>query len=428
MNEVEFNRTTRMKKLLSLFYVLLITSTAPVIAGTHTWTGGNTSGLWSIGSNWEGGSPPFANETPLHLIFPADAVRRLSTNNIGNLKIDSMSMAGAAYTIAATGSGTNMSFDTSVGSLFYNINVASGTGHSIHRSINLALEGTLEVTVATNCSLAIRAPLSAATNNSGLFKDGPGALYLDPATANTYNGTTTVQGGSLILQGSHIELGFTVGDVTVPGPLIIGHNSPSGHAVCLVDFAGQIADSSAVTVNRNGELLFADMNDTIGSLTLVGGLVDTANGKLTLNGNVLVQTPPSGTASQFHGHLGLGNIGRFFTVEDPDGYFDMGGIISGGNFGNVPAGVTKLGPGWMGLTSSSNTFGGDLYVSAGTLSFSNAKQLGAMTNSTGVASNATLVLGGINFGPTVGGRELRLQGGARVQAALDSEWNGPVQL
>jgi fibronectin-binding autotransporter adhesin len=428
MNAVESNRTTCMKRILCLFYALLITSTAPVYAATHTWTGGNTSGLWSVPSNWEGGSPPFANENPLHLIFPTDAVRRLSTNNIANLNIDSLTIAGAAYTIAATGSGTNMGFNSSVGTLYWNIQVTSGTGHSIQRSINFALDGTLEMTIATNSSLEIRAPLGAAANNSGLFKDGPGTVYLNPTTDNTYDGVTTVQNGSLILQGSHVELGFNVGDVTVPGPLIIGNNSPSAHATCLVDFAGQIADNAAVTVNRNGELIFADVNDTIGSLTLVGGIVDTSNGKLTLNGNVLVQTPPSGTASQFHGHLALGNIGRFFTVEDPDGYFAMYGVISGGNFGNVPAGILKNGPGWMSLASSSNTFGGDIYVSAGTLSFSNSKQLGAPTNSVGVASNATLVLGGINFGPVVNNKELSLAGGARVEAALDSEWDGPVVL
>src|SRR3982750_3739855 len=76
-------------------------------AGTHTWTGGNASGLWSIGSNWENNSPPFANENPLHLIFPTNATRRLSTNNIPSLHINSMTFAGAAYTLAANSSATN---------------------------------------------------------------------------------------------------------------------------------------------------------------------------------------------------------------------------------------------------------------------------------------------------------------------------------
>src|SRR4030095_1794031 len=141
--------------------------------------------------------------------------------------------------------------------------------------------------------------------------------------------------------GSHVGFGgFTVTDVTVPGPLIIGGNSLAQQPRCLVWLANQIADNAAVTVNRNGQLLLADVNDTIGSLTMAGGIVDTANGKLTLNGNVVIQNPPSGTPSQFLGYLDLGSIGRFFTVET-NAEFYVPAIISGGNFGNVAAGLNK---------------------------------------------------------------------------------------
>src|SRR6187551_1732614 len=74
-------------------------TTLSAFAGTHTWTGGSTDGRWSVGANWEGNSPPFANESPLHLVFPTNATRRLATNNIANIKINSISFAGAAYTL-----------------------------------------------------------------------------------------------------------------------------------------------------------------------------------------------------------------------------------------------------------------------------------------------------------------------------------------
>jgi len=45
---------------------------------------------------------------------------------------------------------------------------------------------------------------------------------------NTFDGVTTIADGTLGLEGSHVVLGgFTVTDVTVPGPLIIGGNSLS---------------------------------------------------------------------------------------------------------------------------------------------------------------------------------------------------------
>jgi autotransporter-associated beta strand protein len=396
-------------------------------AGTHTWTGSAANGLWSTPGNWEGSNPPFANESPLHLVFPASPVKRAATNNIANITLSSVTFDGVAYTIAASGQGTNVVFDSSVGQSWWNVRALSGNGHMFHYSMNLALDGNLELNITTNANVTVRSRLSAATANSGLYKTGSGSVYLDPIEDNTFDGTTSIVDGALRLEGSHSQFGFTVTDVTVPGALIIGGNSLAQQPVCLVWQGNQIADSSAVTVNRNGQLLFADVNDTIGSLTMAGGIVDTANGTLTLNGNVLVQNPPSGTPSQFLGHISLGTFGRFFTVET-NAYFDVSAIISGGSFGNAPAGVNKLGPGWMALHSSSNTFGGDLYVSIGTVSITNGKQIGAATNAASVANGGTLALSGIGFGPIVNDKLLNLQTGARLTALLDSEWNGPVQL
>jgi autotransporter-associated beta strand repeat len=402
-------------------------ATVTTRAGTHTWNGGSTDGRWSVGANWDGNNPPAANESPLHLVFPASATRRLATNNIANITVSSITFDGAAYTIAATGAGTNVTFDSSVGTSYWNVRALGGSGHTFHYSMNLALDGTLEFNIATNASVTLRSRLSAATANSGLSKDGQGTVILDPIEDNTFNGTTTILDGTLQLEGSHVEFGFSVMDITIPGPLTIGGNSLAQHPICVVWSGHQIGDSSAVTVNRNGQLLLADVNDTIGSLTMAGGIVDTGNGTLTLNGSVQVLNPPSGTPSQILGNLGLGNVGRIFTVET-NADLEMSASISGGFFGNLPAGFIKSGPGWMTLLAYSNSFSGDVYVSAGTLAVTGPMQLGAGTNGTGVASNATLMLGGIGFGPTIANEKLTLSSGARLEGALDSAWNGPVEL
>jgi autotransporter-associated beta strand protein len=412
------------------FALLLLTAslaTGTIRAGTHTWNGGSTDGRWSIGANWDGNNPPAANESPLHLVFPASATRRLATNNIANITISSITFDGAAYTIAASGAGTNVTFDSSVGMSYWNVRALSGSGHTFHYSMNLALDGTLEFNIATNASVTLRSRLSASSANSGLSKDGQGMVVLDPVEDNTFDGATSVLDGTLRLEGSHVEFGFNVMDVTIPGPLIIGGNSLTQHPTCVVWSGHQISDSSAVTVNRNGQLLLADVNDTIGSLTMAAGIVDTGNGTLTLNGNVQVINPPSGTPSQVLGNLGLGTIGRIFTVET-NADLEMSASISGGFFGNLPAGFIKSGPGWMTLLAYSNSFSGDVYVSAGTLAVTGGNQLGTGTNGTGVASGGTLLLGGIGFGPTIASEKLSLASGARLQGALDSAWNGPVEL
>ena len=396
-------------------------------AGTHTWNGGSTDGRWSVPSNWDGNSPPFANESPLHLVFPASATRRLATNNVANISIDSITFDGAAYTLAASGQGTNVTFDSSVGQLYWNVRVFGGTGHTLHYSMNLALDGPLEFNVATNASVTVRSRLSAATAGSGLSKDGPGTVRLDPIADNTFDGATTVRDGTLMLEGSHFFLGFETSDLTIPGPLIIGGDSLAQHPRCVLNFPSQIADTAPVTVNRNGELLLAEVNDTIGALTIQGGSVEAFNSTLGLNGDVLIQNPTDGHPGEILGRIHLGTIGRLFTVET-NAFLEVSAIISGGTFGNTAAGVTKNGPGWMSLSASSNTFGGYLHVAAGTLAFSSEKQLGAHTNGTSVASNAVLALIGVGSGPSVFTEPLSLAGGARVQALIDSEWNGPVAL
>ena len=172
----------------------------PGFAGTHTWTGGSTSGLWSTASNWENNDPPALGESPLHLVFPTNATRRFATNNYGGLVVNSITFHGAAYTLAGLGAGTNLTVDSSLGNSWWNIRAYSGTGHTLLTSLNLLLDGNLEFNIATNAAVTVRSRLSAATANSGLTKDGPGAVILDPVEDNTFDGTTTLNDGDLTLR------------------------------------------------------------------------------------------------------------------------------------------------------------------------------------------------------------------------------------
>ena len=422
------SKRTRKIKSLALVTLFLLWVALSAQAGTHTWTGGSTSGLWSTAANWQNNEPPVLGESPLHLIFPTNAPRRMATNNIANVVINSITFQGAAYTLAGISAGTNVTIDSSQNDSWWNIRAVSGVGHTIHYSMNFALAGTLECYIATNASITVRSALRHATPNSGLFKEGPGTLILDPIEDNTFDGGTLVNDGLLSLQGSHVNFGFQVSDITVPGPLVVGNNSSTAaQPRCHVDFSHQIADNADVTVRRNGKLFFAGASDTIGSLTLVGGSVETSNATVALNGNVLAQDSGNAQPSQIQGRLSLGNLSRHFNVVS-NAVLDVSAVIAGGISSNVPAGIIKEGLGQMNFTSASNTFGGLLDIRVGALSFTHSRQLGAPTNGTSVASNAVLILAGVGSGPFVTGESLTLADGAVLKALVDSTWNGPVQL
>src|SRR5215831_20752573 len=56
---------------------------SPVHAAIKVWDG-SSSGLWSVGANWSGNTPP-QNGDELH--FPRGVSRRTITNDISNLQV-----------------------------------------------------------------------------------------------------------------------------------------------------------------------------------------------------------------------------------------------------------------------------------------------------------------------------------------------------
>lgn len=126
----------------------------------------------------------------------------------------------------------------------------------------------------TSGSYTFSGGLGGSTPSSGLAKSGTGTLTLSGSAANTYQGVTTVSGGTLTLS-------KTSGVVAVPGDLSI-----SGTGTMVVwtsNLDGQIGDTSAVTLNSpdgffNGTGAATGAvttTDTIGSLTVTAGQFST---------------------------------------------------------------------------------------------------------------------------------------------------------
>ncbi len=199
---------------------------------------------------------------------------------------------------------------------------------------------TVNVLGATS-NLTITTPISGAGN---LIMAGPGFLTLNnPVGPNTYTGTTTINGGAIIV-------------VT---------NGALG------------ATSGGTQVNSNGQLLFlataAPLNYSIAEpITLNGGAVNTAAGTtktVTFAGPVSVIAPSSsinntnGTSTTF---TLTGNINLFqyvLTLSTATGdTLELSGVISG------TGGLTETGSGLVKLDGTNpNTFTGLTTVSGGTL-------------------------------------------------------------
>ena len=407
--------------------IALYAASASLPAVTYTWTGagffGDQDFLWSNDFNWLGNAAPSPGESGATLIFPNTAAPRNTTNDIVGLTVSSIQFQGANYVINGKPS-TNALILAGGGFVGFGV-TATADDCQIAGSCPLVLSNAGLINVSGANTLSIRGRMS---GPGGFSKSGTGTLELAAGLANTYAGTTSVSDGYLELN-NYTFFPVPAGLVSIPGALMIGGTNQNVFPIVRLLSDKQIGDSSAVTVNDNGQLWLTGNDDMIGALTLAGGVVDTSGGTLTLNGNVTAIAPVlGGTAGQISGHLDLGSLSRTFTTEQSNAVLQITAAISGGNISHGFAGITKAGPGLLSLQGT-NSYGGNTYVNGGILLAKTAGAFGATNlGSVTVSSNAMLTLDGVVNGPVVSGKSLTLHGGATLKASLDSSWNGSMQL
>lgn len=344
-------------------------------AATKTWTGFslNGDGNWNVGANWSPVGVPVAGDT---LIFPANALKLSNTNNLapdtafGNITLSgAYEIYGNRITIAGLvtanhpagtcslmlalrmGANTTISCVGNLAAVLelggqINLNGRSLTiatasplmfGLYVNSDLNLN-GGQLFLNAGLNCGIEVAGAIS---GTGSVTKLGPGIAvfgeYDDGElvydTPNTYNGTTFVQEGDLMLKRRDclpiITGGSSCRPVTaIPRDLVIG--TALTRAQVTVAISDQIAASSSVSiVTPNGESKRSSLDvwladQAIGSLTLTRGEVwvyrqnFTTFGTLTLEGNVRVNAA-TGTdgvsALRGDGAISMGSgAGRIFDV------------------------------------------------------------------------------------------------------------------
>ncbi len=131
-------------------------------------------------------------------------------------------------------------------------------------AINLGASGNNTRTIQTDANVAtISGLISSSGGTQSLTKTGVGTLVL--TNANSYNGTTSVSGGTLLVNGSldsrttavNVSAGATLGGSgTINRPVNVTGNLAPGNSPGTLDIVGNTAfnTGSAFTVELNGKL------------------------------------------------------------------------------------------------------------------------------------------------------------------------------
>lgn len=289
----------------------------------------------------------------------------------------------------------------------YTVNSASAIGGSN----NFTLSGTgalnADLTVSNTATTTLSGILSGSAN---LIKSGSGTLIL--GAANTYNGATQINGGTLQLNatgtiansavvlanvsGAVLDIngnsktiaslaggGSTGGNVTLgSGTLTVGGNDAD------TTFGGVISGSGGLTKQGEGTMTMSGANAYTGATTLnKGGIRLGANDVIADNSAVVLANANNTTLfmngfSDTIGSLAGGgttggvvflNSGSALTVgnDNTSTVFD-GQLTSNGS-------LTKIGSGSLTLTSSSNNYSGGTNLNAGTLIAGDNSALGSNT-------------------------------------------------
>lgn len=362
-------------------------------AATRIWSGGHASSAnWNLRDNWGGVAVPANGDT---LVFPSGAARIVNTNNMAGLRLDSILFNGLGGGYNLRGNGVLLTNGLSATADAANtVNLQSLT-LAQEQTFNVSAGGVLTVNsdVALNgfnlilLTFGDMTMAGAISGRGNLLKAGAGLLTFSGPDDNTYDGSFTVNGGTLAMNKretiSVVPLVFA-SRIAVPGALAV--RGVSVPASARLNFDDQIANTATVTVMENGTLELNGNHEALDRLVLNGGAVTMGVGTLILNGNVTAHA--STNTATISGQLFL-NANSVFNVADgaPSIDLDVPANVGGAGF----ASLTKAGPGTLRLAGT-NTYLGPTLINEGLLRVSNDSSLGAVNNGTTIAVGAELFI------------------------------------
>jgi autotransporter-associated beta strand protein len=297
-------------------------------AGT-TWDGNAaaTTGNWEAALNWEGVVPTFDATTDLlfrnfstnnrttSVIQAARTVRSLTFNSNVNsgFEIRLTTTTNSSALNLTMGNASNAAAITVNSGAAGNITIGKGSGSV---SGNLILANNLMVTQdSTSATLIIDAPIIASGGTYGITKNGTGLLTL--SGNNTYNGTTTINAGTLEIGGAgRLGGGSYSSNIAINGlTSTLIYNGTSNQIL-----SGAISGNGSLTKNNTGTLTLSGASKTItGNVTVNGGTLSVSSG--ALDTNITVNSGATLTAGAHY------TIANSQTVTLSGGTLNVGGLF-----------------------------------------------------------------------------------------------------
>jgi hypothetical protein len=253
--------------------LLLMLVSAPLTAGTRTWTGA-ASGFWSNSANWDGGVPVAGDD----LVFPSlPGGGAGSSNDLApGTMFHSITVNGPGYRIGGNAivlgaGGLNLHAFFIVSLIHGEVKFSSitlgdsqtwsGPGHEFAHVGPVNINGkTLTITNGVNLEL------DSISGTGAIIVNNPTGLLR--SASSTYLGTVTVNGGSFLISG-------TAGDVRITGGGFGGDVQANGANASLELNAAGVGN---VTVNGSGALTLHGYSGTsyAGSLAFMPAAGDPA--------------------------------------------------------------------------------------------------------------------------------------------------------
>ncbi len=362
------------------FYITLTKNGAGELDlnGVNTWTG-------PIVIN--GGNVRLTNSSALGTAESGNQVNTGATLELNG----GITVTESDFTFSGTGVSSNGALFSSGGANTLGGAVILGAASTINVSSgSLTLSGSLQLPYNLTWTGAGNGNISGQISGAGLFdKTGTGTL--------TFSGTQGITNTlGLQIDGGTVIFNHNSGANTWNGPIVVGNNTSAvGTSTLQLAQNDQIADSLAVTVNNSGVFDLNGSNETIGSLGMTGGTVQSGAGTLTIGsagGNFT--TNASGNIATVTGNLQLQATTTTFTVARGAAATDLAvnAVVSGSsNLVKAGAGILSLGG------TAANTFTGTVTVNASTLTLSKTAGVNAIAGS-GIIINTggTLMLGASN--------------------------------
>ena len=353
------------------------TVTVSIAPCTLTWIGGDgtTPTAWSDANNWSPGFAPGADGSGSDtLIFnSSDAHTFTSQNDILGLSLasieitdddstpgDDFTISGNAVTLTGPGGITNNMVGTATTVSLAHITLGdSDTWTNSQGTLNLAspidLAGntlTVDGAGATNIGDVISGSVA---GTDAMVKTGSGTLTL--SNTNTYTGTTTINGGTLV-----VAANGAMGLATDSGIMVASSAT--------LAFAGGVNYTTAEPLTISGTGLGgAGAIESIGSNSFAGSVA--------LAANATINSATSGSTFTLNGNAANNNIsiagGDYALTFAGVGNTLVNGVISG-------QALVVNGSGIVTLANPANAYSGPTTINAGTLQIASDGSLGSAFN------------------------------------------------